>query len=270
MSRDVIIAPEGKVNMSGSLYGKYIYPSSSYAAANMLEITEEELAQVNEAKSSSTNAPDFWADFQNSGNRTDYSYAFANWNNTSIIPLYGLNNVDKCMYALMNCKNLIDGRYITFNITNSNPNMMYVCANCSSMTHAPYFVFNNAPVIKTYTSMYASCSSLQSATVYWGNGTADPITTRNSCQNMFFKCTSIQEIDFGNSNTGSPIYLDLSACEKLNQKSVISLANSLMNVSAAASGVYTIKLSDVTYSGISSDTLSMFEAKGWTLQTPTV
>lgn len=251
--------------MSGDLYGKYIYPSSSARVANVLEVSEEEFAEIASTSNSTMNEPQFWADFQHTGSRTDYSYAFANWNTTSIVPLYGLNNVDKCMYALMNCTELRDARSITFNITNTNPDMIYVCANCNKMTNAPQFVYAATPIVRTYTSMYDSCYELKTATVYWGDGTADPIGERNSCQNMFFRCYALESIDFGNENTGSPIYLDLSYAEKLTQDSVISLAKSLQDVSSAESGLYEITLSEVTLAAMAEATRSIFESKGWTL-----
>lgn len=265
MSREIIIASEGNVSMAGDLYGKYIYPSSSASVANVLEVSDEEFSQIASMSNSTMNEPQFWADFQHNGLRTDYSYAFANWNAASIVPIYGLNNIDKCMYALMNCTELLDARSITFNITNTNPNMMYVCVNCNKMTNAPQFVYAATPIVRTYTSMYASCYELKTATVYWGDGTADPIGERISCQNMFFRCYALENIDFGNENTGSPIYLDLSYTEVLTQESVMSLANSLQDVSAAEAGVYKITLSEVTIAAMSDETRAIFENKGWTL-----
>lgn len=265
MSRDTIIASEGNIAIAGDLYGKYVYPASTASVANVLEVSEEEFAEISSTSNTTMNEPQFWADFQHSGKRTDYSYAFANWDAESIVPIYGLNNIDKCMYALMNCTKLIDARSITFNITNTNPNMMYVCVNCNKMTNAPQFVYAATPIVRTYTSMYASCYELKTATVYWGDGTADPIGERNSCQNMFFRCYALESIDFGNENTGSPIYLDLSYAEKLTQDSVISLAKSLQDVSSAESGLYEITLSEVTIAAMPEDTRSIFESKGWTL-----
>lgn len=268
MSRQVIIAPEGYINMSGSLYGRYIYPASTQAVSNMLEVAEQDVVNLPTTANSSADGLQFWANFQQCGARTDYSYAFANWSNTSIVPLYGMNNVDKCMYALMNCKNLVDGRSITFNISSMNPNMMYVCANCVSMTNAPHFIYSNTNIVRTYTSMYAGCSSLRSVTVFWGNGESDPISERSSCQNMFFKCSALQEIDFGEPNTGSPIDLDLSATDVLSQASLASLANSLMNVTGADSGNFDIKVSHEVYVAMTEELKQLFTDKGWTLVVP--
>ena len=268
MARDTIISSNGTVAVAGDLYGKYLYPSSDAAVANVLEVTDEEFEQMAAATAAveASSQPQFWADFQDSGKREDYSYAFANWNAESIVPIYGLNKVDKCMYALMNCRSLKDARSITFNITNENPNMMYVCVNCNSMTNAPQFVFAAGPtIVRTYTSLYASCYKLQTATVYWGDGTADPIGDRNSCQNMFFRCYELRDIDFGNENTGSPIYLDLSYTEVLSLQSIESLYRSLQDVSKAESGVYEITLSNVTLDGLTDEMKQQFLDKGWTL-----
>lgn len=266
MARDIVIAREGKVNVAGDLYGKYIYPADSVSVANTLEISDEDFAAMTSTNDTTMNEPVFWQDFQNKGARTDYSYAFANWNATTINPIYGMNNVDKCMYALMNCSELLDGRTLTFNITSSNPNMMYVCANCSKMVHGPQFIFT-APVIRTYTSMYASCVALKSATVYWGDGSADPIATRNSCQNMFFKCKSLESIDFGAEKTGSPIYLDLSYSSAITADTMLSLARSLKDVSSATSGNYDITISTQTDLSMPDSTRNIFTSKGWTIKT---
>lgn len=266
MSRETLISSEGTVAMAGDLYGKYLYPADSEEIANVLEISDEEFATVQALSVQSTSEPQFWAEFQHNGSRTDYSYAFANWNSESIAPIYGLNNVDKCMYALMNCRELKDGRSITFNITNDNPNMMYVCVNCVNMTNAPQFVFAAAPLVRTYTSMYASCYKLKTATVYWGNGTADPIGDRCHCQNMFFRCYDLETIDFGNEKTGSPQYLDLSYASKLSNDSVLSLAKSLFDVSSATSGSYEITLATAIKNNLPADTLKIFSDKGWSVK----
>lgn len=209
-----------------------------------------------------------WDSIQNYGTQTDYSYAFSNWSaNKQIIPKYPLENVDKCMYALKDCTGIVDARNLVFHITNENPNMLYVCTNCSSMVYAPRFIFYNAPVVRNYMSMYSGCLKLESLSVFWGDGTADPITERTGCQNMFFKCWSLKDIEFIGEEVGSPLYLDLSYTEKLNYSSMLSLAKSLKTIDAteatSKNSVHEITVSEVTqkmFSGqsvISLDTIEV-------------
>lgn len=167
-----------------------------------------------------------WDSVQNYGDQDDYSYAFANWSASKrIIPKYVIKDVDKCMYALKDCKGLVDARNLVFHIKNDDPNMIYVCANCINMVYAPRFVFYNAPIVRNYMSMYAGCLNLSKVAIYWGDGSTDPIAERTACQNTFFKCHRLQEIEF--QGTGSPIHLDLSYCKELKYSSLLSLGESL-------------------------------------------
>lgn len=265
--RTKIISDEGKTIIAGTVRGKIIYPADTANITTAVQVADEEYTQIANISEESQTAPEFWAALQDNGNRTDYSYAFANWSSSVIAPLFPLNNIDKCMYALMNCTKLEDARSITFNITNNSPNMMYVCANCTSMTNAPQFIYNNVPIVKTYTSMYASCAALKTVQVYWGDGTADPVTQRNSCQNMFFKCSNLTDINFGANKTGSPIYLDLSYSNKITLATMKSLANSLQDVSKAASGNYDITINSATLTLLTDDVKNIFTDKGWVLKT---
>lgn len=206
-----------------------------------------------------------WDSVQNYGNQTDYSYAFSNWGASErIIPKYPLLNVDKCMYALKDCTGIVDARNLVFHITNEAPNMIYVCANCTSMVYAPRFIFYNANIVRNYTGLYTSCTQLKEAEVYWGDGTTDPIQQRNMCQNMFFNCKSLINVDFGGDKTGSPQYLDLSYAEYISYASIKSLAKSLQvidNTEASQKGsVHEITLSETTknlYSGTTTKLTSM-------------
>ena len=229
----------------------------------------EKVSEVFEAgKKSQYNK--FWDEFQDNGNRRDYSYAFSNAAIESLIPKYKIV-ADKIMYAFMGCLKLVDISNFEIEVINSNPNMMYVFANCIKMVKGPKITFI-APIIKTYTSMYAGCQSLVDMSVYWGDGTKDPITQRNSCQNMFFKCYKLKNIDFGAENTGSPLHLDLSYSTELTVESLRSLKNSLIPVdiekAQTEKSVHEIKISTVTMDKIENEApelLAEFNIKGWTL-----
>ena len=206
----------------------------------------------------------FWDCIQQNGERTDYSYAFCNTDYEEINPKYPIT-ADKVMYMFMGCSKLKDASNIVIDITADKPNMMYVCANCNSMTKAPIFNFLNAPIIKTYTSMYTGCYSLSSVSVYWGDGSADAVTQRNACQNMFFKCWELTDVDFGAAETGSPTGLDLSYAKELTVASVQSLLSSLKTIPSGSAGKYEITLAAETAGKLTPEIMDGFTAKGWTI-----
>lgn len=210
----------------------------------------------------------FWDSIQQKGKRTDYSYAFCNTDYEVLKPIYPIN-AEKAMYMFMGCTKLIDASNILINVTAKNPNMMYVFASCNNLEKAPIFNFADVPIVKTYVSMYAGCYSLKSASVYWGDGSQDPVTQRNACQNMFFKCRSLKSVDFGNEETGSPTGLDLSYAAELDSASVTSLLNSLKTIPSGSSGKYEITLADKTVEAMSEETAAAFVAKGWTITSKT-
>lgn len=211
---------------------------------------------------------EFWNNIQQYGERVDYSYAFCNSAYTALSPLYPIKATN-AMYMFMNCSVLSDAGNILINITSEKPNMMYVCANCGSMTTAPIFNFINAPIVKTYTSMYASCYNVNNVKVYWGDGSEDAVTQRNACQNMFFKCWNLKDIDFGAEETGSPTKLDLSYSEDLTMASVQSLLSSLKTIPTGSAGTYEITLSSKTVENLTDDILTGFSNKGWTIKQET-
>lgn len=213
----------------------------------------------------------YWDGLQQNGEREDYSYAFCNASYPVLNPQHPIN-ANRVMYMFMGCTELINANNILVNITSENPNMMYACANCIKMTKAPLFNFINVPIVKTYTSMYAGCVLLEDAIIYWGDGTADPITQRNSCQNMFYRCERLKNIDFGKAETGSPLYLDLSYAKELTMESVLSLYNSLKTIDAEKAqtdgSIHDITISTETMNLIKSeapDIINNFAQKGWNL-----
>lgn len=139
-------------------------------------------------------------------------------------------------------------------------------ASCNNMTKAPIFNYRNVSIVKTLMSMYAACYKLQRAFVYWGDGTADPVTQRNACNNMFFKCWELKNIDFGDAATGSPLNLDLSYAKELTVESVQSLLNSLQQIPVGSAGKYEIILASETVEILTADILTGFANKGWTIK----
>ena len=215
----------------------------------------------------------YWDNQQQYGEREDYSYAFCNSSYTVLAPRH-IINANKVMYMFMGCVKLADAGNILIHITSPKPNMMYVCANCISMKRPPIFNFINVPIVKTYTSMYAGCVELEEVSVYWGDGTADPITERSSCQNMFYRCNGLINTDFGEEETGSPIYLDLSWSKNLTVESMRNLLKSLKTIDKAQAeserSVHEVTISPNTYSLLETeapDVLTGFAGKGWTILT---
>ena len=215
--------------------------------------------------------PEWWNNIQQNGERFDYSYAFCNSGYAVLKPIHPIKATN-VMYMFMGCNVLENASNILIHITSEKPNMMYVCANCNSMKKPPLFNFLNVPIVKTYISMYAGCYSLECASVYWGDGTADPVTERSSCQNMFFKCWKVKDLDFGKENTGSPTNLDLSYCKDLTSDSVDSLQKSLLTIPEGSYGTYEITLATKTVENLTAnypEILEGFTAKGWTIKSVT-
>lgn len=203
-----------------------------------------------------------WEDIQHGGARTDYSYAFANWSASKIEPKYPLNNVNRIQYAFMECGNVTDLSNLEINITAENPSLMYTFANCYLLKKPPVFTFA-AAVVRTYTAMYAGCVNLQSAVIYLGDGSQNPIAIRNTMQNAFLRCSALTELRF--TGKGAPFGLDLSYSAGLSYDSLISLKSALMDVSGATSGNYDITLHPDSYALLSDDDVAEFAALGWKL-----
>lgn len=254
-------APNGFVYYNGITIAKVLYAQDAFPVGWVLVDTNKNAVEKN---IDDTLTAEFWNNLQQYGKRTDYSYAFCNSSYKCLSPQYPIF-AENVMYAFMSCTNLEDASNILINITAEKPNMMYVCANCNSMTKAPIFNFLNAPIIKTYTSMYTGCYLLTSVSVYWGDGTQNAVTQRNACQNMFFKCWSLKDIDFGNEETGSPTGLDLSYAKELTVASVQSLLSSLKTIPSGSAGKYEITLASETVGKLTPEIIEGFATKGWTI-----
>ena len=205
-----------------------------------------------------------WDSIQARGERTDYSYAFANTTYKTINPSYELI-CDKCVYMFMNAKEMTDLSNITLNIVSQNPNMSYLCMGCINLINAPVMAFSNSTAIavRTWISAFANCVLLESVQIYFGTGEQNPAGVRNNMANCFFKCRRLKNVTF--SGCGSPINLDLSYAEDLSTQSLQSLAESLMDVSAE-SGTYEIIINADQQSKLELSQLTeSFTQKGWSL-----
>lgn len=209
-------------------------------------------------------AVSIWGGIQDMGKRKDYSYAFSRNALTTFNPPYEFNDIANVQYMFLQASNLEDLSHITINITNQNPNLMYMCCNCYKLRKPPMITFT-ASVVKTYTAMFANCIQLEECNIYFGDGSQNPISIRNSMQNTFFKCEALKNITF--SGKGSPIYLDLSYCKALSYNSLLSLKNALMDVSGAEAGTYSITVSTESYDLLTETDIADFTALGWTITT---
>lgn len=259
-------ATEGFVYYNGMTVAKIIYCNQDTFPDDwvLVDINKNDIGAV----ISDGLSEEYWDNLQQNGNREDYSYAFCNSAYKVLKPLHKIR-AKNVMYAFMGCNLLEDAGNILINVVSESPNMMYTCANCNSMTRGPIFNFINVPIVKTYTSMYTACYSLISTSVYWGDGSKDPVTQRNSCQNMFFKCWSLTDVDFGGEETGSPSGLDLSYAKGLTVASVQSLLSSLKTIPAGSAGKYEITLATETVDKLTAEMLKGFTDKGWTILSQT-
>lgn len=264
-------APSGCLYYDGQMFAKVIY-SPNESLMYWCVVPEKERESITSIEDDGL-GEDYWDCLQHCGEREDYSYAFSNTYYRILKPIHPIR-ASNVMYMFMGCIELERAENILIHITSQKPNMMYVCANCISMTKAPIFNFINVPIVKTYVSMYAGCVSLEEVSVYWGDGTADPITQRSSCQNMFYRCNGLINVDFGEEETGSPIYLDLSWSKNLTVESMRNLLKSLKTIDKAQAeserSVHEVTISPNTYSLLETeapDVLTGFAGKGWTILT---
>lgn len=280
MAHTRILADPGTLVTEGSAFGTALWLCEENEANNLIAIPEEEYTTFacdfcDKVEDSKITA-EFWRGFQQEGKRKDYSYAFANWDAKEIKPYYPLYGIKDTIYMFMSCINLEDASNVVVRISGDSPSLMYGCANCMQMQHGPEFIFLDAPIVKTYTSLYANCQQLQDAKIYWGDGSVDPVAHRNACQNLFFRCGELVDVDFGDENTGSPFKLDLSYCTKLSAASYRSLVESLQTIPANSEGDYSITISprgleiieQYDTQQVSADsefvtTFSMLSTKGW-------
>lgn len=268
MAVTCIEAQEGMVLTNGVVFGTTIYLADGTDPATFYNITKEEYKLL-VSQNAESNAADFWDEFTNLGERADYSYAFANWSQSTINPGAVLI-ANKAIYMFMNCKNLTDASNIHIIIKNDNPSMQGFCMGSLLMTQPPNIAFKKkdgtaVAVTKTWISAFANCVKMESCCVYLGDGTQNPVTTRNSMQNTFVNCDALKDLIF--EGKGSPIYLDLSDCKELSHESMQSLKSALMDVSEATSGNYDIKISAETAALLSEEEVAEFAALGWDLVT---
>lgn len=264
--REIINATQGKVLTNGKIYGASIILAENENLNNYYEIPSELAEQIFNTKAAMNEREiEYWNDIQENGKRTDYNYAFFKWNSSDILPYYPVN-ADSIMYIFMDCKNAKDLSKVVINCTSDSPNLMFICANCFVMEQSPLIKFTNpnVSVVKNYISAYANCMALTFVNVWWGDGSQNPVSVRNNCQNMFFKCEALTDIEF--TGQGSPLSLDLSYCTGLTKASVLSLYDSLMDVSEATAGVYKISLHIDTLGLLTDEEIKNFNSKGWLLE----
>lgn len=208
---------------------------------------------------------EFWNVFQKNGTRTDYSYAFSNWEHSQISPLLPLRG-ENFVYLLMN-STVVDASKIAVVCTSQNPSMQGLCMNCIHMTKPPRLTFTAASFVRTWISAFAGCESMTECEIDFGSNQLqiiNPITTRNNMQNTFFKCSALVDLTFR--GMGSPKSLDLSPCVNLSAESIVSLSEHLYDVSSATAGDYTIKIASTTLGECDAETIQDIEALGWTIQ----
>ena len=100
----------------------------------------------------------FWDAYQQRGNRTVYTYAFAGtgWTDAIYNPKYPIKHVGTATSNLFNGNSVITDTKVTIDVTGGNLQMGF--ANCSSLKTIPLIICDeNTP----FDSAFASCRKLE-------------------------------------------------------------------------------------------------------------
>ncbi len=229
------------------------------------DLVTEDVPSIDNDASDAMN--EFFNDIRQGTNRIDWNYAFKDWGHTEINLPYEIN-AQTVSYMFMSCPNLGDASNIKIIVTNNTPSMYGFCMESPSMVLPPDVTFqreteDDAFYIKDWTSAYAGCTSLETCKIYFGDGTQDAVTQRNSMRNTFYGCQSLINIVF--EGKGSPYKLDLSKLNNLSKESITNLSGALLDVSEATEGNYDIKISETMLLSLSDDEKASFTNLGWNL-----
>ena len=189
----------------------------------------------------------FWDNFQSSGNRTIYEYAFARegWNNVTFMPKYDItvdfrNCANMFSYSMItgSLKTILNncGVSLTFHNSGSTYGPRYMFVG-TKFTELPELDFSQARGAQALASTFSGSTLLQ---------TIEKIILPDSCTgygtNTFYACRALQNINFEGTIKYS---LDFKGCP-LSADSVNNILNCLDTTTYSGTRTITLKTKSKT------------------------
>ena len=107
----------------------------------------------------------FWDEFQNYGDRTNYTYAFAygGWNDDTYNPKYTIRPVS-CNNMFMNASSITDTK-VTIDLTNPDGNQKYgLFASATKLMTIQKLIVDKTITFQSSSPMFNKCNSLKNIT----------------------------------------------------------------------------------------------------------
>ena len=195
----------------------------------------------------------FWNGIQNSGNRSDYSYAFTNWQLEQILPKYPLRSVN-LYYTFANCFQV---KQITKDILPVGDafDMSYGAFHqCYALEEIGFDLPIRTTNVNGMNVMFNECHNLKTI----GKITLDD--TAYAFSNTFTRCYALENVTFGGTIAGS---LSFVHSGKLSPDSVASILAALQNRAGLTS--LTLTLHKDVGEKLTNEQKAAITAKNWIL-----
>ena len=198
---------------------------------------------------------EFWDDFQQNGDRTNYDYAFTGsqaWSDVTFKPKYRIAPTSaEYMFLraqrITDLKKLLDDMNVTLDFSNcTNVNQIFNSAN--TITHLPKLDFSKATV---YSNLFGWCSALQTIDELVFN----PNVTASS--NMFASCGALKNLKVSGTIAVSVSFLN----SPLTKESIISVIEAL---STTSGGTLTLRKATVNAIDWTSTMVDGILCNSWT------
>lgn len=201
----------------------------------------------------------FWDEYQQNGNRTDYSGAFygLGWNNDTFKPKYNIVDTRPLSTFRENLitgdvKALLDGMGVTMDFSGAT-SFSYTFYRCAAEV-LPTVDISSA-TSEAY--LFGYCQNLKTAAIVVGKITG--------FSNTFNKCTSLENLTV--SGTIAKNGFSVQWSPNLTHDSLMSIINCLQDKSADTSGTeWVVTIGATNRAKLTSDELKVAQNKGWTVK----
>ena len=200
-----------------------------------------------------------WDDIQDSGNRTDYQYAFRRWNCEYIRPKHKVIPTTACsyMFAYNESLKVLESEYFDlseagYNQTTTSTTNYSLCLNCSELVEFQDIGLQAG----YYNATWSNCRKLK--TIHKLRSNKD---TR--WKNAFLNCYDLEEILDIEGEIGQNGF-DVSRCENLSRATLIRILEKLTDYSSEG-GTHTITFGTVNQDKVAAEIESIARPKGWTV-----